>query len=140
LQSKYRSLLVIIALLAGVAIGFAGSTIAYRYGVLRIPGERPIHRMSRMLSLTPSQREQVGEVMEDTHARIQKLRRDFQRQRRRLFVDAYIRIHGLLTAEQQGKFDREFVPPRFRAEAREIESERAATSPQKQDPGPSSSP
>ena len=114
--------------------------MAYRYGVLRIPGERPIHRMSRLLNLTPSQREQVGEVMEDTHARIQQLRRNFQHDRRRLFVDAYIRIHGLLTPEQQSKFDSEFVPPRFRAEAREMESQRTAASPQGQKPGPSSTP
>jgi Spy/CpxP family protein refolding chaperone len=99
--------------------------MAYRYGLLRIPGERPIQRMSRVLDLTPSQREQIGEAMEDAHAKIQQTRRDFQRQRRRIFLDTYIRIHALLTPEQQRKFDRLFVPPHLRAEAEQIESNKA---------------
>lgn len=113
--------------------------MAYRYGMLRIPGERPMHRMSRILGLTPSQREQVGEVMQDTHAGIRRLRSNFQRERRRVLVNAYIRIRALLTPEQQNKFDSEFVPPRFRAEAREMQLEHAASS-QARDSGPSSTP
>lgn len=99
-----------------------------------------MHRMSRLLDLTPAQREQIGEVMEDTHARMRQLRSNFQRRRRRLFINAYIHIHALLTPEQQSKFDREFVPPRFRAEAREMQSQSAAASPQKQEPDASSTP
>ena len=106
--------------------------MAYRYGLLRIPGERPMHRMSRLLNLTPSQREQIGEVMQDTHARMRDLRSNFQRERRRLFVDTYMRIRALLTPEQQTKFDREFVPPRFRAEAQKMQSEGAPEPPQAQ--------
>jgi Spy/CpxP family protein refolding chaperone len=141
LQDRYRSALVAIALFAGLAIGFAGSTMAYRYGILGIPGERPIHRMNRLLHLTPSQREQVGEVMEETHAKIQELRRNFRNQRRRDFADAYIRIHALLTPEQQSKFDQEFVPPRFRAEAQRMASQSAeAPSRQQPNPGPSATP
>jgi Spy/CpxP family protein refolding chaperone len=115
--------------------------MAYRYGIFAIPGERPIHRINRLLHLTPSQREQVGEVMEDTHAKIQELRRNFRNQRRRAFADAYIRIHGLLTPEQQSKFDQEFVPPRFRAEAQRMESQNAeAPSGQQSNPGPPATP
>ena len=140
MQDKYRSTLIVIALAAGLAIGFAGSTIAYRYGILGIPGERPIHRMTRLLNLTPSQREQVGEVMEDTHAKIQELRRNFQHQRRRVFIDAYIRIHALLTPEQQSKFDQEFVPPRFRAEAEQLRPQATGAPSQLSEPSPSATP
>jgi len=108
-------------MLAGLALGFAGTTTAYRLGWLRPPGESPMERMSRELKLTPSQREQVGEVMEDTRARVGQLRRDFRRQRRRVLLNAYIQIRTVLTPAQQVRFDKDFVPPRFRDEAEELE-------------------
>jgi Spy/CpxP family protein refolding chaperone len=121
LQGRYSSLLVAIALVAGLVIGFAGSTVSYRYGLLRIPGERPLQRMTRVLKLTPAQRDQIRQVMEDTRDKIHETRRAFQHQRRRLFIEAYLRVRALLTAEQQKTFESQFVPPRIRDEAEQME-------------------
>jgi Spy/CpxP family protein refolding chaperone len=121
LQGRYSSLLVAIALVAGLVIGFAGSTLSYRYGLLRIPGERPLQRMTRVLKLTPAQRDQIHLIMEDTRDRIHQTRLDFRHQRRRLFVEAYLRIRALLTPEQQKTFESQFVPPRIHEEAQQLE-------------------
>jgi Spy/CpxP family protein refolding chaperone len=82
-----------------------------------------MEKMSRDLNLTPSQREQVGEVMEDTRGRVGQLRRNFQRQRRKVLLNAYIQIRTVLTPEQQARFDQDFVPPRFRSEAEQLEQQ-----------------
>jgi Spy/CpxP family protein refolding chaperone len=121
LQGRVSILLIVAALLAGLALGFAGTTTAYRHGWVHAPGEGPVDRMTKDLGLTPSQREQVAEVMEDTRARVGHLRRDFERQRRRVLLNAYIQIRAFLTPEQQKRFDQDFVPPRFRSEAEELE-------------------
>lgn len=113
--------MIAIALLAGLAVGFAGSTLAYRYGLLNVPGERPMERMVRELKLTPAQHDQVAEVMESTRDRVQEARHDFQHQRRRILVDAYTRVRALLTPDQQKEFDSKFVPPRIRAEAEQAQ-------------------
>jgi hypothetical protein len=120
LQGKYNTLLIAIALVAGLVVGFAGSTLAFRHRLLRIPGEGPFQRMDRVLNLTPAQKAQVGEVMEDTRDKIQQARRDFQRQRRKSLDDAYIKIRGLLTPDQQKRFESEFVPPTLRKEAAQM--------------------
>ena len=117
------------ALIAGVAIGFTGSTLAYRYNVLHVPGGNLVERMNRSLSLSPSQREEIVEVMEDTRAEVMQLRRSMQRQRRRLMINTYLKVRGILNPEQQKKFDREFVPPKFRNEARQAERGDEATEP-----------
>ncbi|MGH7934243.1 MAG: hypothetical protein ACREQN_13930 [Candidatus Binataceae bacterium] len=100
--------------MAGLVIGFAGSTLAYRYRLLSVPGEGPIQRMRSMLNLTPAQQEQIGEVMEKTRFKVLGLHSQFRRERRTVLVDAYGQIRGLLTPGQQQKFDREFVPPNLR--------------------------
>jgi Spy/CpxP family protein refolding chaperone len=137
LPGKQSIVFLIAALLAGLALGFAGTTTAYRYGWLRQPGGGPVDRMSRDLDLTPSQREQVGEVMEDTRARVGHLRREFQKQRRKVLLNAYIEIRSLLTPDQQKRFDRDFVPPRFRTEADQLQQQGQAGTPSWESPGPS---
>jgi Spy/CpxP family protein refolding chaperone len=127
LLGKQGIVLVAAALLAGLALGFAGSTTAYRHGWLRPPGGGPVEKMNSELGLTPAQREQVGEVMEDTRAKVGQLRRDFQRQRRKVLLNAYIQIRSLLTPGQQARFDRDFVPPRFRSEAEELQQQGGRT-------------
>ncbi len=117
LQGKYGWLVLAAALLAGSAIGFASTTLAYRMHWLEAPGQNLIDRMSEDLALTPSQREQVGEVMRGTHDRITNMRADFQHQRRRLLLDAYLKIAAVLSPQQRARFDGEFVPPRFREDA-----------------------
>jgi Spy/CpxP family protein refolding chaperone len=123
LQGRSNAILLAAALVAGLAIGFAASTLAYRYKLLHVPGETLVERMNRMLSLNPSQREQIGEVMEDTRAQVMEMRRNLLRQRRRLMIAAYLKVRALLNPAQQKKFDDEFIPPRFRAEARQAEQE-----------------
>jgi len=82
-----------------------------------------------VLNLTPAQKAQVGEVMEDTRDKIQQARRDFQGQRRKALVDAYIKIRALLTPDQQKRFEREFVPPALRGEAGQMGEGGVATAP-----------
>jgi Spy/CpxP family protein refolding chaperone len=105
------------ALVAGLVLGALGATVGYVSGYLHLPGERPLYRMARVLDLTPAQREQIGEVMEQTREQIHAAHRDFLAQRSKLLYAAYLKIHVLLTPEQQRKFDRDFVPPRFRQQA-----------------------
>ncbi|HEY6393783.1 MAG TPA: Spy/CpxP family protein refolding chaperone [Candidatus Binataceae bacterium] len=102
---------VAIAVLAGLLIGFAGTTIAYRYRLLRVPGQGVIERLNRELNLTPAQRNQIGEIMHATRSKVRQMREDFTHQRRQVFLQAYTQIRGILTPEQQQKFDREFPPP-----------------------------
>jgi Spy/CpxP family protein refolding chaperone len=134
LQGRYSSLLVAIALVAGLVIGFAGSTLCYRYGFLRIPGERSLQRMTRVLKLTPGQRDQIHQVMEDTRDKILQTRRDLRHQRRQLFIEAYMKIRAMLTPEQQKTFDSQFVPPRIRDEAEQMKLQQGRA------PAPSSTP
>lgn len=140
MPGKQSIVFLIAALLAGLALGFAGTTTAYRYGWLHQPGGGPVERMSRDLDLTPSQREQVAEVMEDTRARVGHLRREFQKQRRKVLLNAYIEIRSLLTPDQQKRFDRDFVPPRFRTEADQLQQQGQAETPPWASPGPSPGP
>lgn len=118
LQARYSIFQGAIALVVGLVVGFGGATLAYRYGLLPVPGERPFQRMARVLQLTPTQREQVRAIMHETHGRIEAARRGFEQQRHAIFFSAYVRIHALLTPGQQRIFDSRFVPPSIREEAR----------------------
>jgi len=100
-----------VSLLAGLLIGFAASSLAYRYQWLHVPGEGIVRRMDRVLKLTPAQHEQVQETVMETRDKVAQLRRDFQRQRRQLLRQAREQIRGTLTSEQQAVFDRNFAPP-----------------------------
>jgi hypothetical protein len=106
-----------VGLVLGLAIGFGGAALAYRYGLLPIAGERPFQRMARVLQLTAAQREQIRTVMHETRSKIEAARNNFEQQRRAIFLSAYVRIRALLTPSQQSIFDSRFVPPSLRAEA-----------------------
>lgn len=80
-----------------------------------------IARMNTTLKLSPAQREQIVEVMDDTRARMAQMRRAVQRQRRQVMIDTYLKVRAILNPDQQKKFDEEFVPPKFRDEARDAE-------------------
>jgi hypothetical protein len=118
LQGRYNILFISVALVIGLAIGFGGATLGYRYGLLPLPGERPFQRMVRVLQLTPAQAEQIRTVMHQTRGKIEAARNNFEQQRHAIFLSAYMRIHALLTPSQQRSFDARFVPPLLRAEAR----------------------
>ena len=92
-------------------IGFAASTFAYRYRILRVPGGGAIlERMNRELGLTPQQRGQIEAIMHDTRSKAMQMKREAQQQRHKLFVQSFSRIRDVLTAEQQQKVDRDFSP------------------------------
>ena len=121
LQGKTSALLIAAALLAGLAIGFAGSTLAYRYGWLHVHGRYLLQRMDRELALTPAQHEQIEDVMEGTHEKMRELHLNLRDQRRRLMINTYLKIRSLLTPDQQKTFDSQFVPPRLRSEAEQLQ-------------------
>ena len=103
-----------VSLLAGILIGFAASSLAYRYKWLRAPGEGVVQRMDRLLKLTAAQHEQVEDTMLETRDKVEQLRSDFRRQRRQLLRQARERIRASLTPEQQVAFDRDFAQPDHR--------------------------
>ncbi|MGH8012480.1 MAG: hypothetical protein ACREQ4_08280 [Candidatus Binataceae bacterium] len=114
MRTSTVTLSITIALLAGLAIGFAGTNLAYRHRLLRVPGEGPLARMIHTLKLTPAQTVEVGEVMQDTHDKMRELRTHFRHQRLETLVGAYGQIRGLLSSDQQRRFDQDFVPPKLR--------------------------
>ena len=124
--ARSNAILLVAAVLTGLAIGFAGSTMAYRYKLLRVPGQSLIERMDETLKLNPSQREQIRQVMEETRAQALNIRLNFQHQRHRLMIGAYLKVRALLKPDQQARFDDEFIPPKFRAEARHLQVQRSA--------------
>lgn len=108
--------LLVTALVAGLLIGFAASTAAFRYRILHLRSETVMNRMDRELGLAPAQREQIAKVMEETRDKIADLRHQFRRERHETLREAYSQIRAALTPEQQKKFDRRFLPPGARGE------------------------
>src|SRR5579875_1407920 len=115
-------------------VGFAASTLLYRYRILRVPGEPVIKRIVRELDLTATQRQQIFDIIHETHRKVHQLRREmhreFIRRREQIFRDSYMRIRAILTPEQQKKLDKRFIPPWMRRQA----------GMETQSPAPSSSP
>jgi Spy/CpxP family protein refolding chaperone len=101
-----------LAVIAGVLIGFALTTAAYRHRLLRVPGPHGfIERLDQDLKLTPDQLHQIEGLVRDTRVKMNKLHEDFRRQHQQLIFQTHDQIRALLTPEQQQKFDREFTHP-----------------------------
>ncbi len=112
MSDKGKGWLVAAVAIAGLVIGFAASSLAYRFRLLHVPHEPVILRMQRELNLTSAQREQILDIFDQTRFKIFGLRRQFQHQRREQLRQSFAQIRALLTPEQQQKFDREFkLPP-----------------------------
>ena len=111
MPDKDKSWLLVVVAVACLAIGFATSSLAYRYRWLSPPHEPFIERMQHELNLTPAQHDQILQIVNETRAKVMNLREDFQRERHEQMLQARARVHALLTPEQQEKFDREFRPP-----------------------------
>ena len=92
-------------------IGFAISTLAYRYRYLRVPGGGLIERMNRELHLTPAQSDRVADVLRDTRFKVMQAHQDYVHQRHKLFWQGMNEIRSTLTPEQQKIFDDEFKRP-----------------------------
>ena len=67
--------------------------------------------MNRDLNLTSAQRDKVGDIMRDSRFKVIQARRDYEHERHQLFWKALTSVRGVLTPEQQAKFDREFSRP-----------------------------
>ena len=99
-----------LAMLAGILIGFALTTVAYRHRILRVPGPHGfIERLNHELKLTPDQLHQVETLVRDKRVKMDQLHEDFRRQHQQLIFQAHDQIRALLTPEQQQIFDREFA-------------------------------
>jgi hypothetical protein len=96
---------------SGLLIGFAVSTLAYRYRVLRVPGQSIVERMSRELQLTPAQRDRVGDILRESRFKVREQQLDYQKHRHQIFWQALSQVREMLTPEQQKIFDREFSRP-----------------------------
>jgi Spy/CpxP family protein refolding chaperone len=111
LQDSGKGWLFVVIAVAGLAIGFAASSLAYRYRWLGVPRGPFIERMQHELNLTPAQRDQILQIINETRAKVMSLREEFKHQRHETMLQARARVRALLTPEQQEKFDRDFRPP-----------------------------
>jgi Spy/CpxP family protein refolding chaperone len=111
LPDRGKGWLFVVIAVAGLAIGFAASSLAYRYRWLGVPRGPFINRMQHELNLTPAQRDQILQIINETRAKVMSLREEFQNRRHETMREARARVRALLTPEQQEKFDREFRPP-----------------------------
>jgi Spy/CpxP family protein refolding chaperone len=111
LPAKSNILLGLVAGVSCLLIGFALSTLAYRYRYLRVPGWGLIERMNHELDLTPAQRGRIGDILRDTRFKVMQARQDFQHRRHELFWDGLGQVRAVLTPEQQKIFDRDFTQP-----------------------------
>lgn len=94
-----------------ILIGFALSSLAYRYHYLRSPGGGMIERLFGELDLTAAQRDRVGDILRDTRFKVMQARQDYEHKRHELFWQGLGQIRGVLTPEQQKLFDRDFKQP-----------------------------
>ena len=92
-------------------IGFAVSTLGYRYHYLRVPGGGLIERMNRELHLTPAQSDRIVDILRDTRFKVMQAHQDYIHQRHQLFWQGMSEIRSVLTPEQQKIFDSEFSRP-----------------------------
>jgi len=113
LAAKLNFWPVAIAALSSLLIGFAASTLAYRYRILRVPGQPVFERMNRELGLTGAQRQEIQQIMRETRFKVRSEQHDFVNRRRELFMQAFVQIRAILTPDQQQIFDRDFAPPMF---------------------------
>lgn len=114
MPGKLKILTVALAVAGGLLAGFAISTLLYRYRILRVPGEPVLMRMTRELKLTPDQRDQIAAILQEARLKVRESRVEALERRRRIFLDAFGKIRGALTVEQQAKFDRDFGRPFLR--------------------------
>lgn len=116
MPDRFNAWTMVFAVAAALLVGFVASTLAYRYRILRVPGEPFVVRMDRELNLTPAQRSQIRGIMRDARLQIMQHEQEFRRLRHETFLQAMHQIRATLTPEQQEKFDRDFLPYQARDE------------------------
>ena len=95
--------------IAGLLIGFALTTFAYRHRILRVPGGRNfVERLNHELKLSPDQQRQVEELIQASREKMSQLHEQYHQQRHQLIADTHAKIRAILTPEQQKIFDTDF--------------------------------
>lgn len=103
-------LLLLLVFLAGIAVGVVGTRLFVRQ-LVRTAVERPEQvrlrverRLERRLDLTPEQQARVHEILTNSQAQIQSLRREFRPQMAVIVMKANRDIMTILTPEQQRRY------------------------------------
>lgn len=97
--------------LAGVVSGLLGAHLFYAQhlqepkGPLWFMGHPPLRHLAEDLELTPEQWRQVEEILRDSRQRGEDIRREIRPQLHQLMEETHERLVGLLTPEQQEKFE-----------------------------------
>ena len=103
-------LLVAVAFVAGALIGFAGGRVySIFHGPMRGRGPefmrgRIVSHLHRELNLTSQQHDQIAQIMDRHHKRMQEISGGIQPQMRQEIDAANREIEALLTPEQRKKF------------------------------------
>jgi cell division protein FtsN len=105
--------LLLLVLILGIALGAVATTVVNRrvYGArLRTTAPspdapRPVNRLTQDLSLTPDQVKQVSSVLNDMQAKYDGIRQQMTPQFEQVRQQGREEIRGLLTADQQPKFE-----------------------------------
>ena len=97
--------------LAGVISGLLGAHLFYAQrlqepeGPLWFMGHPPLRYLAEDLELTPEQWSQVEETLRESRKRGEEIRREIRPQLHQLMDETHQRLVGLLTPEQQEKFE-----------------------------------
>ena len=94
MQDSGKGWLFVVIAVAGLAIGFAASSLAYRYRWLGVPRGPFIERIQRELNLTPTQRDQILQIINETRAKLMNLHEEFKRQRHETMLQARGRVRA----------------------------------------------
>jgi Spy/CpxP family protein refolding chaperone len=104
-------LLVAVSFVAGALIGFAGGRVYSIFHVMhggRGPDfirDRVLRHLDQELKLTPQQHDQIGQIMDRHHKRMQELTEGIRPQIHAELETATHEIQAVLTPEQRSKFD-----------------------------------
>jgi Spy/CpxP family protein refolding chaperone len=102
-------LLVAVAFVAGALIGFAGGRVYSIYRVGRGGPDfirtRVIRHLDSELHLTPAQHDQISQIMERHHRRMQEIAQGIRPQMRQEIDAANGEIEAVLTPDQRTKFN-----------------------------------
>ena len=97
--------------LLGVVSGGLGAHLYYARALARPPGPPPFvdrfmgPHLERRLDLSPEQRRQVREVLDETRRETEALRHDLAPRMREVMERSEQRIRKILTAEQRERFE-----------------------------------
>ena len=111
-MKRWQALIALAGLFVlGVVSGGLGAHLYYARSLERPPGPPPFFdrfmgpRLERHLELTPDQRRQLREVLEESRREAEALRHEMAPRMRELMQRTGVRIREILTPEQRQRFD-----------------------------------